>query len=133
MHVRKLVSDKPLLIDDPAPDEIKSPVEWVMPEPVFRSSKGRTPKSGTAEAADDALDLMDTDPNMGSGIEPEEDISGEKTIEIVGGAKAKVQPKRGCLSKFLYLILGIVLLAAAAIFAIIYFFYYAVKSTDGLN
>src|SRR5471030_2616364 len=102
------MSDEPLLTDEPDANEIKAPGEWTMPEPVFRSSEGHTPKSASAEPDIDDQDLVDTDPNMSREIDPDEDISDKPTIEIVGDAtkakeKAKVKPKRGCLSKFLYL------------------------------
>ena len=131
------MSDEPLSTDQPAGGETNSPGEWSMPEPVFRSSKGHTPKGALGEPDDDQ-DMVDTDPNMDSGIEPEEDISDKPTIEITGDAtkikeSATAKPKRGCLSKFLYLILAIALIAAIGIFAVLYFFYHAFRSVDGLN
>ena len=130
------MSDEPLSTDDPVGGETNSPGEWSMPEPVFRSSKGHTPKGSSGEPDDDQ-DMVDTDPNMGNGVGPDEDISDKPTIEIAGNAtkiqeSAKVKPKRGCLSKFLYLILAIVLIAAIGIFAVLYFFYHAFRSVDGL-
>ena len=110
--------------DEPKSDD-KPDGEWVMPEPVYRTSPGRNPKRVDETNAEE----IPTDPGF----------SGEETIENIDPAitdtveTAPIQPikvkdaplkpkKRGCAPSFLIVVSLIALAVIGAVIALIYFY-----------
>lgn len=117
--------------DEPKSDKPNG--EWVMPEPVYRSSPGHTPKS--AKMADPA-DEIPTEPGFTDednvdtlvpGFVDADDVPTERPI--------KAQPvelpkkKRGCARSFLTMVGVIALAVTGLVIAVIYFLFYY-KSAD---
>ena len=107
--------------------------EWVMPEPVFRSTPGRTPQSTyQTESADDITTQPGfTDEDNIDTLAPDFVDSGEET-QSAKTAKVSAAPpakkKRGCARSFLTVVSIIVLAVVSVVIALIYFIYY--KSAD---
>ena len=96
------------------------PDDWVMPEPVFRSSKGRTPG---AKGDDPELDA--TEP---AGFEPEpvDAKQGPQSVRVREEERISRHKKKkgGCAKFFTLLALAVGLVIGLAIIAIIYFLFY---------
>ena len=112
--------------DDTKPDDI-TVSDWLMPEPVFRSTPGRTPKSvhETLDAKELTTQPGFTDEDNIDTLAPdfaeaEEALTDEPVKVTTAPSKPK---KKGCARKFL-LVMGMIALAiVTALVALIYFFY----------
>ncbi len=99
-----------------------------MPEPVFRSSKGRTLKKGyegdehETEIANAIPDTQEFDAaSIDSPLGPVDAPQSEPKVRAV----APPQKKGGCAKSFVFLVGAIGLGAAAIIAALVWFFYYS--------
>lgn len=109
-------------------DEAKKPGEtgeWQMPEPVFRSSEGHTPR---AMVDDD----FPTDPGFDDEAPTETADKPETEIQSQGvrpSSKTKVRhqkkKKRGCLKSFALTVVVLVLSVLLIVFSVIYYFFYS--------
>ena len=110
-------------------DEAKKPEnggEWQMPEPVFRSSEGHTPRS----VPDDDLP---TDPGFDDEAPTEtadrsdDDIQQPQTVRASSKTKVRHQKKkkRGCLKSVALTIVVLVLSVVLIIGTVIYFLFYS--------
>ena len=127
--------------------------EWVMPEPVFRTTEGQTPISlhetviaddvPTVEPGFREADTLETEglpptdedilPAIEDSVEP--GFRDAPTIETRGiladiepvkvkAAPAKPQKKSGCAKSFFSVVLVISIIALAIIAALVYYFFY---------
>ncbi len=107
--------------DEPKSD--KPDDGWVMPEPVYRSSPGRTPQSTpqTASADDITTQPGFTDEDNIDTLAPDfvdtDDVPTEKPVKVKP-AEPKPKKKRGCLWWFLFIV-GIIVLAIVAYFTLV--------------
>ena len=106
--------------------------EWVMPEPIFRSSEGRTP--GAKSEAD--TDEMETEsPATVEGQTDDElaDVFDETAMNHVRAAPAKpAEPKTGgCAMSAMMTIAVIAFLAVSIAAAGIYFWFYSGSTGNG--
>ena len=133
--------------DGPAPKNNDS--EWVMPETVFRTSEGRTPKSPVKPIDADEIDTQspdpdEIDPDIVDTAIPNLDDSAEKQPDDTPDTQdeppantvraAPVKPpkaKTGCAKSFLFIVGVIGFLAAAVIIAVIYFLFYSPTANAG--
>ena len=106
-----------------------------MPEPIFRTTPGRTPKSvhETLDAKEVTTQPGFTDEDFVDTITPESaDVRPEPTEKEVKVTAAPVKPKkkRGCARSFLTVVSLIVLAVIGVVIALIYFlFYYRAADT----
>ena len=135
------MSDEPTPKDQTTNDSAEPSGGWVMPEPVFRSSEGRSPKPLTALPADE----MDTEmPNLDPldiTLDATDEFANAETDEIVAPPVPDVQPpvppttppkkKGGCAKNVVFVLGGIGVFAAAAIIALVYFLFYARPADSG--
>ena len=118
----RAMSDEPIIDDLPTEDATPSSEKWVMPEPVFRTSDGHTPKSIESD-----LDGEDTDPNLDITDKDAADKPGSDIPDDVAVAITEEMPvyspkaKRGYFRSFLFIFGMIALLAAAIIAALVYY------------
>jgi hypothetical protein len=135
----------PTQSDDAPP--IKPVDQWVMPEPVFRSSGGFTPRAAagnedttitpdslpTLEIEEPPVDDDDPEALADSPViaEQPEDVSNEPSM----AAATPVKKKSG-FWRFLLMILGITLIAVAvgaAITAVVLWYFFQVSESQNLN
>ena len=120
--------------DNTKPDDI-TVSDWLMPEPIFRTTPGRTPKSvhETLDAKEVTTQPGFTDEDFVDTITPESaDVRPDPTEKEVKVTVAPVKPKkkRGCASSFLTVVSLIVLAVIGVVIALIYFlFYYRAADT----
>ena len=118
--------------DEPKSDD-KPVGEWVMPEPVYRTSPGRPPK-GVRQT--DSADEIPTEPGFHNaptleteGL-PRDDEDETPTSESVKVMAAPLKPKkRGCARSFLTIVSVVALAVISVVIALIYFIFYY-KSAD---
>lgn len=112
--------------DEPQSDKPNG--EWVMPEPVYRSSPGRTPKS--ANMADPA-DEIPTEPGfsdednidtLAPGFVDADDVPTERPIRAQ--AEPPRKKKRGCAQSLLTVVGVIALALIGVVIAVVYFLFY---------
>ncbi|MEP6788716.1 MAG: hypothetical protein ABJB40_09820 [Acidobacteriota bacterium] len=142
------------ITEEQGSNEPAESTEWVMPQPIFRSTEGHTPKTAPdAIYLDDlpteiankdesafAKTLPDTipsvDANADGGEDPDAvtdeaaaaDADGVETdeYEVVQKTPPPAPPKAkgGCAKSFLFIVSMIGLAALAIIIAVVYFFFY---------
>lgn len=102
--------------------------EWQMPEPVFRSSEGYTPKA----AGDAPDDDFPTDPGFDDEAPTEapnkaEDSDSPQSVRAASKTKVRHQKKkkRGCLKSMALMVLIIVASVALIIATLVYFIFYS--------
>ncbi len=109
-------------------DEVKKEVgngEWQMPEPVFRSSEGHTPKKATAVDVD-----IPTDPSLDELPTETPDKPVEDAIQTVRPKeKTRVRhqkkKKHGCLKSLAVTITVLVASVILIVLTVIYFIFYS--------
>ena len=107
--------------------------EWVMPEPIFRSSEGRTP--GAKSEAD--TDEMETETPATVEVQTDDelaDVFDETAMNHVRAAPAKpvVEAKSGgCFQNALMTFLMVSIVAIGIVAAAIYYFFYSGSSGNG--
>jgi hypothetical protein len=115
--------------DEPKP--IENSAEWAMPEPVFRTSDGHTPKGPPTDEVDtETPDAMNADDHL----PVISDADAAATTEEMPAYKPAPVPKPkggGCFKSFLFILGAIALFAAIIVAALIYFLFYY-KPTDSL-
>ncbi len=126
--------------------------DWQMPEPVFRTSEGRTPKSAKNFDQDDvdtaSPDLREADTEEIETDVPDQDEIDTETPESEeepAGGEAEVyqerppknvvrpavaKPAAGGCAKTISLILGIIAISGAALLSAIVYFLYFYRPTD---
>lgn len=124
------MTDEPILEDLPTEDANKSPDTWVMPEPVFRTSGGRTPKNTKSEFDADDIPTEIANRNESEVVVPQPDLSAENADEIAEVA-SEAKPKRGFAKSLLVFVCLIGVVAAAVIIALIYFLFYFRSAETG--
>lgn len=93
--------------------------EWVMPEPIFRSTEGHTPKQSMGDPGAEEVDTLETDVEESTPPVPFPDtLSPNRAVETP-------KKKGGCFRSVLFVVGTIALFAAAVIIALIYFLFYA--------
>src|SRR5687767_7993334 len=100
--------------------------EWVMPEPVFRSSEGRTP-GAKSEAATDEIELEIPPGEETPTDDDQAEVFDETSMNHVRAIPSKpVEPKGGGCAKSAFLTFGIIaFVVIAVIAAAIYFLFYS--------
>ncbi|MEO6051968.1 MAG: hypothetical protein ABIP78_11645 [Pyrinomonadaceae bacterium] len=116
------MSDEPEPINKTADSIIVPDGEWSMPEPVFRTSEGNTPKSPVAVFEGDEYETEAA--NTDEPAEPSSDISDEIAIAITDEMPVYKPKSRGCAKNFLFIIGLIGVIAAALIILAVYFLFY---------
>ena len=115
--------------DETKKGDAPPPEHWKMPEPVFRSSPGRSPNDPPAPTQDDiptepGFDEMETEENVDlSGVESDPDSS----QSVRQSTKVRVRGKKkkgGCARTFLTIIGLVAVLAIGIVSALIYFLFY---------
>lgn len=103
-----------------------------MPEPIFRSSKGRSLRNAAGEADTDKLAEETLASAEAETLGEQTDELNEASANVVRAAPVKVdKPKRGCARSFA-LVVGIVaVLAVATVAAVIYYLFYLGPSDSG--
>lgn len=107
--------------DDLPTEEANRPLDaWVMPEPIFRSTEGHTPKRSTDLRGAEEVDTLETDVT-------ETDAPAVPFPDGSSLANPVEPPKKkgGCFRSLLFIVGTIALFAAAIIIALIYFLFYA--------
>ncbi|MEO6654850.1 MAG: hypothetical protein ABIO36_02100 [Pyrinomonadaceae bacterium] len=116
------MSDEPELINKTA-DSISVPdLNWSMPEPVFRTSEGHTPKKPAAvfEGDEHETETANTEEPSETPSELSDEIATAITEEM-----PVYKPKTGGCAKNLLFIIGLIgAIAAAAIILAVYFLFY---------
>lgn len=114
------------------PKSTTSGPEWTMPDPVFRSSEGQTPKNLRAltdsddtpnleEYNVDEIDTLSPDDNSAVTNDENFDAPNEISANTVRAAPARLVPaKRGCAKNFMLVLGLIVFLTVAVIVAAVY-------------
>ena len=129
------------IIDDEPEDAVTS-ADWVMPEPVFRSSEGHTPRRAPeanfsddmpTEIAnkDDSAFARPVPASEADTAEIETDTDDDKAEAPAASETSTDTPKAaqpnqkgGCAKSFLFIVSMIGLTVAAVIIALIYFLFY---------
>ena len=107
--------------------------EWVMPEPIFRSSEGYTPGAKSEAVTDE----METDPpaaEEAQTLDEQTEIFDETAMNHVRAAPAKpvVEAKGGgCAKSAMMTFAFIAFLSAAIIAAAVYFLFYSGRTDSG--
>ncbi len=123
--------------DEPKKDQAAGG-EWTMPEPVFRSTEGFTPKSAIHSAQDEiptepGFSDDETEENIALPDSPEETADEEKSGQSVrASTKTRIRhskKKAGCAKTF-GLIAGAIALSIIAIIAAAIYFLVFYKPTD---
>ena len=113
--------------DESKPDEIP-PEDWVMPEPIFRTTEGHTPGSVHETLASNEIP---TEPGFREAITEETLGLPPETEPVKVKAAAPKPKKRGCAKSFL-VTLGLIGLAVAAVIAgLIYLLFYYKPAETG--
>ena len=116
------MSDEPEPINKTA-DNISVPdLNWSMPEPIFRTSDGHTPKRPVDVFTGDEHETEI--PNSEEPTEPPSDISDEIATAITEEMPVYKPKSRGCAKNFLFIIGLIGAIAAAVIILAVYFLFY---------
>ena len=114
--------------DEPKPDE--TPAEWSMPEPVFRTTDGRTPKGaavvdiGNEDTTEPGFHDAPTIKTADLVPSNTEEKPAKGKVKVKAKAAAKPKKKRGCAKSFLMTVGMIALIVIAIAAALIYFFVY---------
>ncbi len=107
--------------------------DWTMPEPVFRTTPGRSPKNlhQTVDADDITTQPGFTDEDNIDTLPPDFADAGESpTVESIKVTPTSPKPKkRGCARSFLTVVGLIALAVIGIVIALIYFLFYY-KSAD---
>ena len=124
---------------DEAKPETETAEQWEMPEPIFRTSEGYTPKTATLDPQGD----VPTEPGFADHQtenvivltdEPKEIDGGPSPQSVRASTKTKVRhhKKRSGCAKALGVIAGAIVLSAVAIVVVlIYFLYYFRPTASG--
>lgn len=110
------MTDEPTPTNGPADD-------WVMPEPVFRSSEGRKP----GELPPDPQSEIPTEPGFSDDDgDDENEPSANQTVRArTGDRKTRhIKKKRGCAKTFAMIVGTIAFVAVTLVAALIYFLFY---------
>ena len=121
------MSDEPTPKDQSASGVPAANGGWVMPEPVYRSSPGRTPKTAAIDPESDIETEMPNSDQLDITLDQSEDLSNAETEEIpavVRAAPIDKKKKGGCAKSFLFIIATIGIIAAALLLAVGYFLFY---------
>jgi len=110
-----------------AGDDNKLPKGWAMPEPVFRTSEGVTPKNrlknDASEPVADPAEIA-TDPESLTPADPVEDPPEQETSERIKVIAAQPKTKKGgCASSIMAILLMIVIGLVAVLGVLVYLFY----------
>jgi hypothetical protein len=119
-----------------ADDDNRLPAAWTMPEPVFRSSEGVTPKN---RRADDAADIPTEISNLQTlereGPDPVAEPSEEQAAPISDRLKViapQPKAKKGCAMSVMAILL-IVVAGLAALIIVLGYLYYSTPAPDPFN
>lgn len=118
-----------------ADDDNRLPKAWAMPQPVFRSTDGITPKNRQKDAADASTDpdsLAAAEPATDPTVESTEDQAAEKADRIKVIA-APQKPKRGGCAFSVMAILMIIVSGLAALIIVLAYLYYSTPVPDPFN
>lgn len=116
--------------------------KWVMPDPIFRSSDGHTPKTAALDPQKDVptepgFDGEDAEVNVivsPSGISPSGEVSDSdspaQSVHASTKTRVRHHKKKGGCAKALGLIAGAVALSAIAILIVLFYFLFYFRPTD---
>jgi hypothetical protein len=131
-----------------ADDDNRLPAAWSMPEPVFRSSEGVTPKNRRADdAADKPIEISDLQTLEREGFDPLAEPSEEQmdppaepndeqaapTPDRLKVIAAQPKTKKGGCAMSVMAILLIVVAGLAALIIVLGYLYYSTPAPDPFN
>jgi hypothetical protein len=123
------MSDEPTPKDQKPTDAAPAIGGWVMPEPVFRSSEGHTPKSASIGGQEEVdTDVPALDP-MDITLDASDELANAETDEIAAPVPAAIAPpqasnKSGCAKNVVVILSVIGFIAAAVVVAVVYYLFY---------
>lgn len=125
------MSDEPDPKGQPIPDYDRMADAWQMPEPVFRSSEGVTPK--TARKADAPSDIDETPEPNGDDATAESTPDAVQLAAPVSVRAAQAKPKKGGCAKSLFAIAAVILVAVTVVVLLVVYWYYSTPAPDPFN